>query len=405
MIAKHDIVCISPSHWDTHWGSRQQIMSRLAEKNRVLFIEAQISLLHPVRYTFLIGKCLDFMKGVRRIKENLFLYSPPPILPLGNYSKWLNKTNQSLLAIAIKRQIKKLNFTDPILWIYSPLSSELAGLFGEKLVVYHCIDNHAAEKDIKARRRTTEFFEYRLLRRSHLVFTSSRRLYSEKKQTNQNVYFVPGAVPEYFLPPSQSSLPIISRTLKDLEAIRLPRIGFVGIVDERLDVELVDYLARARPDWSFVIIGFVYPFRAKNITLLKNRGNIFFLGMKPREELPGYIKGLDVCLIPYRVNEFTAGVLPLKLFEYLAIGKPIVATALPELEDYREVVKIAQTKEQFLAAIAESLGEAINNGAELISKRMALAKENTWEKRVKYISAIVMKSLSGKASEEVARQC
>jgi glycosyltransferase involved in cell wall biosynthesis len=380
-------------------------MSRLAENNRVLFIEAQISLLHPLRYKFLIGKCLDFMKGVRRLKENLLLYSPPPILPFGNYSKWLNKTNQSLLAIAIKRQIKKLNFADPILWIYTPLSSELVGAFGEKLVVYHCIDNHAAEKDIKVRRRTTEFFEYRLLRRSHLVFTSSRRLYSEKKETNENAYFVPGAVPEYFLPPSQPSLPVISRALKDLEAIRPPRIGFVGIVDERLDAELVDYLAQARPDWSFVIIGFVYPFRAKNITLLKNRGNIFFLGMKPREELPGYIKGLDVCLIPYRVNEFTAGILPLKLFEYLAIGKPIVATALPELKDYREVIKIAETKERFLAAIAESLDEVASDGGGTSSKRIALAMDNTWEKRVKYISEIIIKSLSGKASEEVARRC
>jgi glycosyltransferase involved in cell wall biosynthesis len=162
----------------------------------------------------------------------------------------------------------------------------------------------------------------------------------------------------------------------DLEKIPHPRIGFVGMVDLiRFDSELIRLVA-ANPEYHVVIVGGAMPGAERSLLDLPN---VHLLGMKPLDELPGYLKGMDVCLMPYRLNDATRSIYPLKLHEYMATGKPVVATAIPAVDNFRDLIYVAENENQFVEQITRALKE---KDPEVVLRRRVCAAEHSWEAHV-----------------------
>lgn len=380
MIKGYDIICFA-SDWDDPWGSKQRLMQILSKQNRVLYVEYPISLLHLLFYPRLRRKV--FQPPLRRINENIVVYTPPFVLPFGFYSRMINKANHFLLYASIRRYLRLLKFKNLILWTFLPMSVDLIGKLQEKLLIYHCAADFPHEKNNRLRRELITRMEKELVSKADIVLAFTEQLYREHKQDNPNTYLFRSAVHyNLFFQTLQEKSP----EPRDIAILKRPRIGIVGYLDGKiLDVELLKYIVSAHPDWSVILIGPRYR-NTKELDTLSDADNIYFLGKKSEPLLPYYIKGLDVCLIPYVINDFTKNISPLKLYEYLSMGRPVVSTALPELNNYTDVAKIAYTKEEFSQCIEQCLND---NDSGRIHARCAIAKENSWGNRIAQVSEII----------------
>ncbi|MEW6095388.1 MAG: glycosyltransferase [bacterium] len=390
MLNGEDILCISTADWDNiAWTNKQHIMSRLSKTNRILYIES-LGLRQPTikkkDILRVLKRIKDWFKGTRKINENLFVYSPI-ILPLHKI-RFVQKINHLILWLTLKLLLIRLRFKKPILWTYSPPTTSLIGRLNEKLVVYHCVDELSATPRIPA--YSILKMEEELLKKADLVFTTSKSLYEKKKMFNQNTYYMPNVadVTHFMTALGDLSIP------EDIANIKHPIIGFIGaIASYKLDLELIKYIALRHHEWSIVLIGDVAEGEnEEGIEELEAITNIFMLGGKRYESLPSYIKAFDVCILPNKINEYTKNMFPMKFFEYLATGKPIVLTQLPAINEYSKICYIAKDKEGFVQYIEQALME---DNLQLSKKRIEIAKENTWEVRIEEMSKLVEEKLYG----------
>lgn len=378
-----DIVCISSSNWDHPWGSKQQIMSRISLGNRVLYVEYQASFFHIYR-PFLTKRLSAFFGRLNKITDNLYIYTPPLcLLPFGYYIRFINKINQKILAIFILKQTKKLNFKNPILWVYVPLAIDLIKYFKKSMVIYHCIADFIYEKSSQIRKNTIRIMEKELVNCADIIIAMTEGLRDRFKDLNPNVYYLPSAVDfEYFYKKFSED----SKSPEDLKGIKKPILGMVGYLDATVtDLKLLEYLCVSRPDWSLVLIGPI--FRDNSFfKALRKRDNVYYLGGKRHADIPSYIKFFDVCLVPYKKNNFMQNVSPLKLYEYLALGKPVVSTNFFKKDTYDGLIETADTKEDFLTCIEKLL---LEEDSGRIKRRLDLARENSWDKRLETVSRLI----------------
>lgn len=382
MIRDFDIICISTTSWERPWGSRQQIMSRLAKQNRILFIEYQVSLLHFLRYPRLLQDI--FSPHLREINKNIAVYRPLVNLPFRYHIKPINLLNQWFLLLQLKWLIRRLGFSNILLWIFEPTAYFLVGRLNEWVSIYHCIDLFRNEKRNPLRRRCIQDMEERLCRCCDILMVSTQELLEDKRGLNKNVFLIPSAVDESFLSfQDKESLGSVGEFMK---GIPRPRIGFVGTFDERVDYQLLGLISEKFHNSSIVLIGL--PEMKSAVRRLSLRNNIYMIGWKDNNVLPAYVNYFDVCICPYIVNDFTKGVSSIKIFEYLALGKPVVTTDLPFFRHLHltGLIKVVRNKEEFLRGIQEYL----TNDEEVLRKaRIDFSKQNTWEERVGRISEIL----------------
>jgi glycosyltransferase involved in cell wall biosynthesis len=288
--------------------------------------------------------------GIRQEGQNLTVLTPAPLLPF-RYNRFINGINSWIRRRSIRRALRKLGLHTPVLWVYAPDAPGIVGTLGEVYSLYYCADDWSASYqwwnnsgEIRAR-------EMELAGRVDLVVGTSTKIVDRWQNTHQNVKLVTnGADVESFLAARNPELAVP----EDLRAIPSPRIGYVGYVDARFDTALYAQLAGAHPDWNFVIVG---PLMEKyvDLTKLRRMPNVHFLGPRTRAQLPAYMKGFDVCTIPYICSKLAESIFPLKLFEYLAAGRSVVATGLPELAPYADYVRIAHSAAAFESSLALSL--------------------------------------------------
>ena len=385
-----DILCFSSTDWDGVWGSRQQVMLRFARRgHRVLFFERPVGLEHLLRYpAFRQRKLRRWREGLRAVAENLWIVSLPPLLPGRYYSVTINRINQWLTVYWSRRYLRKLEFVLPILWLYNPEQGPLINQFDECLSVYHCIDEWAAGSTGR-KFQTITALELDLLRRVDLVFANSPPTYENKRRFNSRTYRIPsGADVEHF---AQALDPAVA-VHTAIAQIPQPRIGYSGHVNERLDYTVLEYLAHQRPDWSLVFVGDTYPWTldAPPLRRLRALPNTHFLGKHPFTDMPSLIKGMDVCLLPYVSDERGYYRSPLKLYEYLAAGKPVVSIDHPEAREFDSVVYLASTPETFLECVAQALAQ---DNQERRQQRVALARQHSWGCRVDDMERIICQML------------
>lgn len=364
----------------------ETIRSKLDPKSKLLVIERPVSLFTtPLRH-FSKFKRWVFRKDIlRNINRNLFVYLPYTFLPdsLPFDCKIVTLINRKLLRHQLIRIIRKYNFESQrrIVWVYHPFQIDSLDLVDENFVVYECYDEYASSdeplmEDVKKTIRTKEI---KLLKRANVVFTTSKLLHKNKRKYNPNTFYVPNAADFGHFRKVQD--PDLKESVR-LKKVRKPIIGYLGSIHYFTDVELLTYATEKRPDWSFVLIGPVDQEFGKTATYkrFQNLPNVYLLGWIDYDELPGILKAFDVCVIPYKVDsEFNQNVNPNKLHEYTAMGKPIVSTNLPEVESYKDIIEIAQGRDEFIDLIEKSIQE---DSKDKIMQRLKIAEKNSWDKRV-----------------------
>jgi glycosyltransferase involved in cell wall biosynthesis len=384
-----DFLCISTTGWDEIWGSRQQIMLRLARSgHRVLYVERQIGFEHLLRYSKYREKRTSYLKFQQpvRVQENLWRWQPSVVVPGRYYSQALNRIGQSHLAAQIHAILPRLDFDSPVLWLYPPHSAPLIGNFKEVISVYHCIERFSGDqRGIKKEVMTRQ--ENDLLTKVDLVFVHShglQELYNDL--TSHPIEVISSAADiEHF----QRDVEIHPK----MSAIPEPQLVVMGTLDSRIDFELLRNIAKIRPDWHLVLIGqLINPPRSTS-TLL-SLPNVHYLGQQPFEILPSLLKGAKVGLIPYRITDMTRYINPLKAYEYLACGLPVISTELPELFTLSKWIKIVSTINQDHEIQAKRFVEEIETAiltetSQIRNERRQFACKYNWDVRVSRILEVI----------------
>jgi glycosyltransferase involved in cell wall biosynthesis len=323
--------------------SSHQIARWLAKTHRVCYVECP-GLRAPKgsgRDLKKIGaKVLRFLQGPRPAPERLEVWTMLQV-PLHRFAI-VRRLNRLLMLAALRWLIWSRRMSKPITWFMLPHLSSVIGRLGETLSVYYCIDDYSALPGVNE--AAVKSMDDETTRRADIVFVASETLLDEKLRLNPHTHVSPHGVDvEHFRRAHDSP------GTPSLEISSLPRpiIGFFGLIEQWIDLDLIDFLAEQRPDWSFVMIGRV----AVPPEQVPQRKNLHFLGVRPYSALPDYGSQFDAAIIPYKLNRQVMNANPIKLREYLAMGKPIVSVATPEIEKYADVVRIAHSREQFLAHI------------------------------------------------------
>jgi glycosyltransferase involved in cell wall biosynthesis len=345
-------------------------MSLLADNgNQVLFVEPIASLATAILFPEYRVLRAGFSTKVTKVKEGLYVLTPPLLLPLASRSDLVCRINQSILRRIINSWLRRLELRDPILWTYSPYSIHLVGKLGEKMVVYDCTDERTANPLLS--KNHIRSLEIRLMRRADLVFVTGRGLLEHKRVFNPHTYLASNGVDFLHFSRTWATDLAIPEDIRDLSR---PILGFVGAIAYWVDLDLVEFVARAKPDWSIVMVG---PLRTGvSISRFRHLSNVHFVGKKDWTELPHYLGAFDVCLSPFKVSEFiTVTASPLKVYEYLAAGRPVVSTDMPEVRPLRDVIRIACSREDFVEQIQTALQE---DGVAACQARIEVAGNYDW---------------------------
>jgi glycosyltransferase involved in cell wall biosynthesis len=286
---------------------------------------------------------------------------------------WPYILKQSKILKTVRQAVKCLNLENIVLWLFTPISASVIGQLDESLVVFDAIDNWVEHEGMKAYHAAAKKGYAEMRKRANLIFCGSKSMQSFLQGNEAKVYWIPNGVDLDFFQPKSNNRNIP----KDLMEIPRPRIGYAGMMDKRIDVDLINFAAARLPNFNFVFVGPIYEIKYIK-SQLSNLSNVYFLWHKRYEEIPNYINNFDVCIIPHKVNKYTDGMNPLKLYEYLACGKPVVSTAIAGTELFQSVIRVAETKESFAMAIQESMTAEPD---QIIERRNAV-KGYSWTSRV-----------------------
>lgn len=336
-----DLICFSHLRWNFVYQRPQHLLSRFAKTFRVFFIEEPL-------YT----EDADNLQITLTV-ENVFVVIPQLQQGENSYS------NDERIFSLLSRLFRQLEVNRYIFWYYTPMALSFSDKFKPELTIYDCMDELSAFKFAPPQ---LKILEASLMKSADVVFTGGQSLYEAKKHLHPNIHPFPSSIDKdhFFRARLHTTDP------EDQQNIPHPRFGFYGVIDERMDIELIRNVAEKRPDWHFVIIGPVV--KIDPATLPGNK-NIHYLGSKSYNELPSYLSGWDIAFIPFALNESTRFISPTKTPEYLAAGKPVISTSIKDVVNpygIKELVHIADTAEEFIKAA----------NTELSTK-----EKSTWKKR------------------------
>jgi len=375
------IICFA-SGWDYHPTSKHHVMRLLSQHNQVIWVNWHASRrprVHPTDLWSVVSKLRQIRRGPRQVSDSLTVVTPGQ-LPLPG-STIARKLNAMMVRRAVRRVLDTLPQRPMQIWSFAPDVAEMAGAFGEELVLYYCVDAFGEFPGYD--RALIERRERELIARSDLVVTTSRPLYEAKSKLHPEVHLVQHGVDHELL----------SRGLREAlpcpdELARLPRpiMGFVGMIGEWVNLDLVADLARLRPESSLVMVG----------PELTGRGpcaglpNVHFLGSRDHTLLPAYLRHFDVGLIPFRHVPLTHNANPIKLYEYVAAGLPVVSTPLPAVEAVEDAVWLAEDVAQWATCCARAVRRNEPMARLQRSERM---RSESWPARLDQIGAIIERIL------------
>jgi UDP-galactopyranose mutase len=360
------MICFSHLRWDFVYQRPQHLMTRFAKLMRVFYFE------EPV----IDDGCKPFL-DVRKSAGEVTIATPH--LPSGVDAESASSIQRALLdELCLEHAIR-----DPIVWYYTPMLGAFSSHLQASAVIYDCMDELSAFRFAPPALRE---LEQALLRRADLVFTGGHSLYEAKRKQHPRVHAFPSSVDTKHFSTARGAL----EDPPDQAEVPHPRLGFFGVIDERMDVQLLAAVAELRPDWHFMMVG---PVVKIDPAELPQRPNIHLLGGKQYAELPAYLAGWDVALMPFALNESTRFISPTKTLEYLAGGKPVVSTPIIDvIRHYGELeaVRIAKTPDEFVAAVEAAL---IRNSApgEWLEVTDRVLAETSWDKTWQQMADLIAK--------------
>jgi len=378
-VKRYDVVLLSTADWDNpFWTNKQHVAVELARLgNRVLYIDS-LGLRRPSAsgrdLKRIAQRLLKALRPPRKVRDNLWVWSPI-VLPLhGN--ALVRLLNRVLLRVGLSVWMWRLKITRDLLWTYNPLTTEFFKLDTFKSRVYHCVDEIKAQPGMPA--SVLEQGEEQLVRSADIVFTTSPLLTTTRQRWNPRTYYLPNVADYEHFTKALDEKTVVP---DELAAIPGPRLGFIGAISGyKINFSLLRHIALARPQWSIVLIGSVGegdPWTDQG--LLDGLPNLYLLGPRDYHDLPAYLKGFDVALLPNQINEYTDSMFPMKFFEYLAAGRPVVSVNLKAVREFSSAVALAETEDGFVM----ELEKVIANNVPALEHRLELAREHTYEIRTK----------------------
>jgi glycosyltransferase involved in cell wall biosynthesis len=330
----------------------------------------------------LVSKVGLALRGPRPTPEGLHVQTMLQIPFHG--SELVRRANRHLLVASLKLLLKLRGVKRPITWFVVPHMAPVAGQLGERLSVYYCIDDYAALPDVDV--EAVRAMDDTLTRKANLVFVASDTLLEKKRSLNPDTHVSPHGVDyDHFVKAQDPNL----ATPEDVAKLPRPIIGFFGLIERWIELDLIKYMAEKRPSWSFLMIGRI----AVPESEVPRLPNIHYLGRRPYETLPAYGKAFDVAIIPYHLTQQVLHSNPIKLREYLAMGKPIVSVSVPEIDKFSDHVAIARTHEEYLAKVDEAVANGLT--AERLKSQTERASTMTWDANLRRVIKVVEDRLAG----------
>jgi len=369
------IIYFGPEPWAGLWRNRHQLMSRFAEHNNVWYVEP------PARLRHLLGNKKHRTRLFSRDASGVNVFHSPWWLPLVGRAPFKSLSIR-LYLFALSR-LAGFGKKRPIVWLSKPNMIEFLEQLPAKLTIYHVVDEYSGYGSPSEQQRQRMLDkEVLLLRAVNLAIVVTPSLHDLKLAHNPSTHLVPNAADFSAYSNCNAEVP------SDMRYIRRPIIGYTGLIAARLDIEMLISAAEAKPEWSFVFVGTVNDEGCQaHLARLSNLENVHMLGQKSVADTPNYVSHFDVCTIPYLDNTRAQHASPLKLYEYAAASKPIVSTDFAAARDFSGHIEIVRNAKEFIEACGRCLN--IEPSSVSIAENRSFAAENTWEKRVEQVSAII----------------
>jgi glycosyltransferase involved in cell wall biosynthesis len=400
------VLYFSDYEWDDRWRRKQRLAYEIAQKPEIASL---LYVIPPVSNSVLDVARARFQSGhlgrdhrsrwralrgkVDRVADKVWTYTgSSKTLPLTRVglirrANFLQRINHSLYVGLLRRQWQSLPGREGILWLCHPLQAFALDAFPDRLLVCYDWTDDWTQFEVLPVANRQELVELndRILRTADIVFAVSDELHHRAKAVNDNSYLAPNA----------TDVTVIGELAEEdvaLELISMPRpiIGYIGQIGDKIDYELLTDLAKARPNWSFVLVGNVWVTKQGVVERLAARPNVHFMGQRAYRDLAGFLRGFDVCMLPHLCNDLTRSMDPIKLYDYLASGKPIVSTPVAGTKRFLDVLSVADNRADFLKCIEE----ALNEDGQLTRRRVAYARQNTWPQRAGEIWQVISCHLS-----------
>jgi glycosyltransferase involved in cell wall biosynthesis len=377
-----DVICFGGEDWWYHNQAHadMQLMRRFSRLGTTLYINSIVMQKPSLKKNIgggksfnqkLLRKAKSIFRGLRKSDAGFLVYSPFT-LPVYHLA-WARPINEILLRCQIHHISQKLRLDNPLVWVACPVASDVAIKLRKGLLVYQRTDRYEEYPNVDS--ELIKAYDRKLKALADLTVFANQTLFNEEaSQCKKALYIDHGVDFEFFSTVEQNPY-----KPRDIAEVPKPIIGYFGsITGHTIDIDFVNAVAKLLPDMSFVFVGDV----STEINELRARKNVWLLGQKPYGQIPHYGKCFDVAIMPWRQNRWIEGCNPIKLKEYLALGKPVVSTPFPELEQYLDVVYRAKTPEEFAQHIRHALAK---NGKEQIAARRKKVETSSWGSKVQIL--------------------
>jgi len=391
MLTNRSIICFGGEDWWYHHPhSKAHLMRKFARAgNKVIFVNSISMGLPGLAHKDLLPrikrKLGSYSKLARQTEDGITVVSPASLPFFG--SATARRLNRQMIGAQIRKLAQSRGLTKPILWIAIPTAAEMIGAFDESAIIYQVSDKYDANTmDHATDPALIRKLHEQAIDRADLVFYSGRKLFDEATRGRDHSYLLEQGV-DYERWSKVTTLSIAP----EIDKIPHPRLGYFGAIEPWLvDQELIKRAARERPSWQWIFIGN----RSRGIEI-EDLPNTHFLPPVQYEELPAYAAGFDVCVLPWETEQaFTSYGSAIKVREYLASGKPVVISPLPEYEPMGDVLRIARSRDEFLRLVEDALNE---NDESASAKRQAAVASGTWDARAEWVSGLIEKTLARKS--------
>lgn len=384
-LSGESIVCFAGEDWWYHHPhSKSHILRRLAKRNRVLFVNSLSmglpSISNPDFFLKIRRKLRSHMRWLRKVPEGLYVMTPMSFPFYG--TRRVQVLNQWLLSVQLRLAMRLCGISRPILWVAIPSAAVVAEKLSAKLILYHVSDKYDANEDSALDVRVVRAFDSQLKSTADLIMYSGKKLFEEASESNK--FFLEQAVDyEHFAEQAEETAP-------DVAVIPKPVLGYFGAMDFIMDTKLIEEVSKRRPDWHWVLIGL-----RSNLSVVE-AANVHFLGPRPYDRLPRYVRHFDVCVLPWKLTSvFTSYGSAIKVREYMATGKPVVMAPLYEYQD-APGLRFYRTADEFIAAVEDALHHDAVHDRE---RRQAFVRGGTWDVRTRQLAKWIA-SMSARQSSK-----
>lgn len=387
-LTDRDIICLSTHYWDERRFRKQEFMSRFAQANRILYVEPSFSMARPAEVHLREVATNRYLLSKREGRDgNIHLLKPPRGLP-----KWTNphieRLNYRWYGRVIGRAARRLGFSDAVAWVYRPAYYHALGAIPHRWLVFDLVDDLSAYGG--GHWQHVEYEIQQLVEATDLLVVTAKTLLERyRSSARRSVHISNGFDAELFSPER-----VGAQAPSSLSGIPRPILGFIGTLFSFLDFDLLEQVARVHHDKSLVLVGPVEASVEDAVARLRQLPNVVHIGVQPQSEIPAYVGAFDVCLNPFRLGRVADSVSPLKVYEYLAMGRPVLSTPMKaiEMEDIARAIVFAGSPTEFCERINSCLEEEIQAAFQL--RRDAVAPYS-WQGLFDHLDAACGAALAG----------